>query len=226
MGAPTAAAQLTAKNALRNRMRRRRNKHPAPVRIAEGPLKEPVHIELVNPANALLARTNCPSQPEPSESRQTSKRPAPRSAVAADHKAGPKNDLPLRRQHARLKRFFPSLPDEWRQAIAGRRIFRANDARRVAIDMRRAHLNPDRRRQINCPHRGRKTRVDSTRDLRISSWRSGVLTQSTLRPTRLTSPAAPSSSRFQSPSVRASLQAMCRQGPAARGVCRDKRTIE
>jgi hypothetical protein len=42
--------------------------------------------------------------------------------------------------------------------------------------------------RIACP----SARVASTRERRISSRLSGVLTQSTERPTRLTSPAAPS----------------------------------
>lgn len=68
------------------------------------------------------------------------------------------------------------------------------------------------------------THVDSTRERRISSWWSGALTQSTLRPARLTSPQAPSSSRRHSPSVRAS-QAACLHGPLNWGGRRDSKTI-
>ena len=75
--------------------------------------------------------------------------------------------------------------------------------------------------RIACP----SARVASTRERRISSRLSGVLTQSTERPTRLTSPAAPSSTSFQSPSVRAS-QVTCRHGPLTGGGLRDSRTID
>ena len=75
--------------------------------------------------------------------------------------------------------------------------------------------------RIACP----SARVASTRERRISSRLSGVLTQSTERPTRLTSPAAPSSTSFQSPSVRAS-QVTCRHGPlTGGGGLRDSRMI-
>ena len=70
-----------------------------------------------------------------------------------------------------------------------------------------------------------KTRVDSTRDLRISSWWSGVLMQLTLRPARLIKPTAPPNSCRQDPRVRPS-HAKCRHEPVTFGLLRDTITTE
>src|SRR4051794_22864020 len=72
-----------------------------------------------------------------------------------------------------------------------------------------------------CP----RTKVASIRDRRISSWWSGVLMQSTVRPTRFTRPRAPSISRHQGPIVRAS-QGTCRHVPLTFGGVRERMTTE
>lgn len=107
----------------------------------------------MNPTHPLPSRTNPPAKAQAREHAQPSQRAAASPTIAPDHKARSQHNLPLRGQRTRRKRIFPRTPNNRRQANPKRRILITNNARRITVNMSRAHLHPHRRRCTHRPHR-------------------------------------------------------------------------
>ena len=118
---------------------------------------------------ALPAGADAPAKPQLREQLQSRQRAAARAPIAANHEAGPQDNLSLRGQNAGLVGVFPRTGNEWCQSTAGRRFFGANPSRRIAVDMGRAHLHPDGGGFSIERSAWPRTSVASTRERRISS---------------------------------------------------------
>ena len=105
------------------------------------------------PAHTLPARSDRAAQSESDKRPEAGKRAASRAAVLPDDKAGSQDDLPLRCKRARVKRLLPSPSHSRRESDSERRILAASHGRRIAVNMRRTHLHPYRRRAPDGPHR-------------------------------------------------------------------------
>ena len=88
--------------------------------------------------------------PKPHRAKVASRVKAP--TCASEHKTGPQDNLVHLRQHRSGISLFPCLTNKRCQAVAEGRVFIAYAIGRIAITVRRRHLNPDRWRRGNLPH--------------------------------------------------------------------------
>ena len=140
------ASQLSHELGVRNRVRRGRDVGAGHGVVFNRAREQPVHVALVNPAHALPPASDRAAKTQASESGKRRER----AAVATEHEARAKHDLPHACRGRPRKRVLPRRAHGGREPVAKRRIFVDDNARgRIAVTMRGRHLHPDARQRLH-----------------------------------------------------------------------------
>ena len=103
----------------------------------------------MQPAHPLFSGTHATTETDPGEEAQSGKG----ASAAADHETRPKNDAPHRLRATFGECLLPRDADFGREARTEGGVFITDRGWRITIDVRRGHLDPDRRRRVDPIHR-------------------------------------------------------------------------
>lgn len=139
---PQGTTELAHELGIRDRRRSRRNIRPAHRRVVDRAREHAVHVELVDPAEALATVPHAAAQTAAGQSDQ----PLQSASDSAQHEAGTKNDLASFGRNCAGVGLFPGAAHVRREAVAECGVFVADDLWRVAVYVGGRHLNPYRDR--------------------------------------------------------------------------------